>query len=677
MPRKRWARVPWGVERVVLSDVLPYELPVSLGNVGFGELLAKLDVRWDRNSVSSNWLGPSTPSMLSILLGGPVSVTKPATGKRVSFSDPRLSGDNDFPRARALSYNIGKNAGGVRTVAVMHPRTQMAVAEFYRRHTDSILYFTGRSPFSIRHPADVARYTVSRDGVFADVLDNSAVGVEQEDREYERLRSYFTYGGYSHIYKFHESAEVRRLERRFPRLVHVDVTRCFDSVYTHTISWVTNGVEDSKTRTRLTADTFGGRFDKLMQSANDLETHGILIGPEVSRIFAEIILQEVDVRVERVLRAGSRHLHHRRDYEIRRFVDDYFIFCSAEEDAKRIVTVLGDELKLFKMYLNDAKRKDELTPLASERSVAKYQLKNAIRKLVEVTRDDDAALLPRLVTSAEGLLLEYKGVLLATGLGHTDLANYALVELEFAFEHALNHWRTKASVVGAPTPVESDWIGLARFISSIVDVAAAIFAGGVSASHSVKLARIAHTALKFMAIVMMPQAIRAGVESKIASELVAHVRRGEHETDAPMHALVLLDALASMSEDGALGESSLRDLLNLGTVPPNAIALLTSLRYCGARSDLAALRSDLEQLAIEVAREALTSHSLDTGATILAAALLDSPFQSNKFKRQLSAALGLPGNPRPGGSSPWTRFFQWEIPDYYEALQRKRGGDVY
>ena len=679
MTRRRRANVPWGFERAVLSDVLPYELPVSFANARFAELLAKLSLDIGANEVRANWLGPATPAILSLIFGGEVKVAKPSSGKRVRFVDPRnFKGDQQFVRSRPLSFNIGKNAGGVRAIAMMHPRAQFAVADFYRRHGDTILYFTTRSSYSIRHPKDIARYTVARDGVFSKSLDKRATGVEQHDSDYEQLRSYFTYGGYSQSYKFHESAELRHLERRFARLVHVDVTRCFDSIYTHTISWVTNGIEHSKTMTKKTAQTFGGRFDKLMQSANDLETHGILIGSEVSRIFAEIILQEVDARVERELRENvQRPLLQRQDYEIRRFVDDYFIFCSSEENATRIVEVLGNQLKDFKLYLNDAKREDEATPLASKRSVGKYQIKQTINRLVQVHEGDEPGSLPRLVTSAEALLVEFKGALLSADLSHMELANYALVQIEFAFEHALDRWRQAVNAEETAPAIESDWVGLVRFISSIIDVAAAIFAGSVSASHSVKLARISHTALRFTELVNMPRSLRAGAESKIAEELKTFVRRPSETPTAPMHVLVLLDALASMGEVGALRDRELRDLLHMEISSPNAIALLVVLRHCGRRPDLAKLKADVEKQALGIAKGALNSTSLDTNATLLAAALLDSPFQSSRLKRELAKALGLPGNPRPGGSAPSVGFFEWEIPDYYEALQRKRGGDVY
>ena len=39
-------------------------------------------------------------------------------------------------------------------------------------------------------------------------------------------------------------------------------------------------------------------FDKFMQHVNYNETAGIAIGPEFSRIFAEIIFQSIDVKAE-------------------------------------------------------------------------------------------------------------------------------------------------------------------------------------------------------------------------------------------------------------------------------------------------------------------------------------------------------------------------------------------
>lgn len=74
--------------------------------------------------------------------------------------------------------------------------------------------------------------------------------------------------------------------------------------------------------------TFGGQFDILMQNLNYGETNGIIIGPEFSRIFAELILQRIDLNVMYYLRDNrdSKRLEFKTDYEIFRYVDDFFVF---------------------------------------------------------------------------------------------------------------------------------------------------------------------------------------------------------------------------------------------------------------------------------------------------------------------------------------------------------------
>src|SRR5690606_17626594 len=114
-----------------------------------------------------------------------------------------------------------------------------------------------------------------------------------------------------------------------------------------TISWalfnkaiIKDNIDDSR-------KTFGGEFDELMQKLNANETNGIVIGPEFSRIFAELILQQIDNDILNNLLssdANQPRLIHKRDYEIFRYVDDYFIFYNKEEDKERI-------LKEFKLCL--------------------------------------------------------------------------------------------------------------------------------------------------------------------------------------------------------------------------------------------------------------------------------------------------------------------------------------
>ena len=63
----------------------------------------------------------------------------------------------------------------------------------------------------------------------------------------------------------------------------MDIARCFYHIYTHTIAWAVKGKEQAKEL--IGKETFENAFDTLMQHANYNETNGIIVGPEISRIF--------------------------------------------------------------------------------------------------------------------------------------------------------------------------------------------------------------------------------------------------------------------------------------------------------------------------------------------------------------------------------------------------------
>ena len=177
----------------------------------------------------------------------------------------------------------------------------------------------------------VASHSYFSDKLFLNRFDKGYDAIETYEKEYENLRSFFVYKKYSNIYKFYESYEFHRNEQNFDKLLKLDISKCFDSIYTHSISWAHYGKSKVKQQFlepegRPTKGTFPDRFDQLMQMMNGRETNGIIIGPEVSRIFAELILTSIDRAVLRSAKASLNSNSHTKDFEICRYIDDYFIF---------------------------------------------------------------------------------------------------------------------------------------------------------------------------------------------------------------------------------------------------------------------------------------------------------------------------------------------------------------
>lgn len=183
------------------------------------------------------------------------------------------------------------------------------------------------------------------------------------------MASYFRLRRFNILAKFMDSTEIVDLERRYSHMLSLDISKCFYNIYTHSISWAVKTKAFAKSQ--LKAFTFEGEFDHLMQLANYNETNGIVVGPEISRIFAEIIFQAIDKSLHERLsatRLGDDAV------VVRRYVDDYFIFGNSDADIELVERTLAELLAEYKLYLNVEKRSVALRPFVSSISRLKREM---------------------------------------------------------------------------------------------------------------------------------------------------------------------------------------------------------------------------------------------------------------------------------------------------------------
>jgi hypothetical protein len=139
-----------------------------------------------------------------------------------------------------------------------------------------------------------------------------------------------------------------KLAMRFNYMLCTDITDCYGSVYTHTISWALRGKEEAKEH-RL--DSHIGNFiDKRIQSMSYGQTNGIPQGSELMNLIAEMILGYADMLLsEAIDKAGISNYH------ILRYRDDYRIFTSTPNDAEVIAKLLTEVLLGLNFRLNSSK----------------------------------------------------------------------------------------------------------------------------------------------------------------------------------------------------------------------------------------------------------------------------------------------------------------------------------
>lgn len=284
--------------------------------------------------------------------------------------------------SKPFNYDVQKGGGSLRKISLPHPAAQLKFADFYDSFDTFIESICARSKFSIRYPTRTGSYFYQSQfvgshepdpGELTDI-DPASFGTQRR-----WASSYFYYREFSHISKFYSSDDFRRLEQRYSKMMRLDISRCFESIYTHSLAWAVRGKEFSKISKGQFF--FESEFDRCMQNANWGETNGILIGPETSRIFAEIILQSIDVALDRSLKDAGINV------DVRRYVDDYYLFSNSEESLASAKRMLQAHASAFNLHLNDSKEKITSRPLISEISVARDQVARTVGNYVCLIRD--------------------------------------------------------------------------------------------------------------------------------------------------------------------------------------------------------------------------------------------------------------------------------------------------
>ena len=352
--------------------MLPFEVPITFSNRHLYSFILSCSINIESEKLCINKNNtPVNQEIVKLLFG--INSSKPfSSDGKVNF---KVGESDSIP----FGYRIVHNENDFRELNIIHPKNQLAVVDFYNTYRYLILYYSSISPFSIRKPYRIAKYTYFTDRIHLEKLaELSDDVIEQSDLEYENLKTFFAYKKYSNIYKFYESYQYHRCEKKFNRLFKFDISKCFDNIYTHSITWAL--LDKAVLKKYLTIskqnieNTFGDKFDVLMQKLNYNETNGIVIGPEFSRIFAELILQKIDVKAKNELEKEG--LSFKKDYEIFRYVDDYFVFFNDLTSKEKILTAFRLGLKEYKMYLNETKILDFNKPIITGITIAKGSPKN-------------------------------------------------------------------------------------------------------------------------------------------------------------------------------------------------------------------------------------------------------------------------------------------------------------
>lgn len=508
--------------RILLTELLPYEVPMLFSNEGFYSIITnkKYDKFFDK--------------------------IKNLSG--VNYGIP-------------FNYEIRKSIeGDTRTLSVIHPYCQFNFIELYEKYDLLMLHLCSKSPFSLRKISKVAKYYYSPDFVFdEDAHKNSDLETIELDTKY--IKSYFTYQPIDLIYKFYDRNEYQRLEQRFNFLMEFDVSKCFYNIYTHSVTWAVKDKESAKRNSGETS--FENRFDKIMQLANYNETNGIVVGPEVSRIFAEIILQQIDINVliklEEKYKFGI-------DFEIRRYVDDYFVFSNDEKILKFIKKTFQNELNFYKLYLNPNKGETKISPFITTIAVGKRELKHLLNGLyndliIETISDEE---------DNAGVVKSIKKVRSPYSISQNFIKDFQCIvkknnlTYDILSKDIIRFFKSKIVKILKDDKISKDKEVFQNFLLLVFDINFYAYSLNINSNTTFKLSQIIILVCKFLD--KKDEDLRHLMFSKILKEadfVLTNFQRKSKQNETNIETLNLLIALKKLGSSYLFSEKRLKEIFGI------------------------------------------------------------------------------------------------------------------
>ena len=682
MSRKKALSINFPVERVVLSDVLPYEVPIVFSNRYFYKFLCEHSIKFRGNKITWNNVDEVLDNLVKMVLGiQPAKIVRHVADNGVVISIVDLE-KTDVVHTVPFVFSTTHKQDQLRQLSLMHPKGQLLVVDFYDQFKDLMIYYTGQSEFSLRSPKRIAGCTYIDFRSQIERQDKSDALVEVDGESYENLKSFFVYERFSNVFKFYESREHLRSERDFRSLTKFDVSGCFDSIYTHSLAWAVYGKDFAKQNLRSILGSFPGRFDSLMQKLNHNETNGILIGPEVSRIFAEIILQAVDVEIAgKLLEKGYIH---NVDFKIYRYVDDYFVFYNDEEVCHQIKMTLQESLKLYKLSLNKGKEETLARPIITPISIAKKRISDLFDRTLTyeispVIRDGETLPRGEIYIGRSSLITDFKSVLATSGVNYGEILNYSLSVVERKVGSLIDAYKRVEKVSNVDKSFSKSMEALLGFVFFIYAVSPKV-------NTTIKLCRICQRVLSFYKsekIGLSYGALISQIIYERCRSVMDHNSDGKSAKIEVMYLLVLMRQLGRnyRVDESVLGYSFGFELLD-GQYQARSrldyFSIVTLFFYVENKSRYSLLRSALEKHVLERFRLKRDSLIGDSEMVHLALDLTACPFVSDEIKTSILQMYGLPANNLlriQKYSEYW--FTKWGDFDFSKELDAKVSQEVY
>jgi hypothetical protein len=259
---------------------------------------------------------------------------------------------------KPLKYSILKGTDTMREMSIVQPLSALNLFLFMECYQKDILdFFDEKHCFSIRyHKKSTDLFYKAKAKKVTQYFQRQSHRVGRG--VIQQTGNYFRISPFESINAFTGSRIWRMCNFKFKYYAKMDYKSCFDSIYTHAYTWIIerNVVDAKEAKNSHLFIT----IDRVLQNINGRSSNGLVVGPEFSRMIAEVLLQQIDREI--MLALSNDGIIHGKDYSAFRYVDDIFLFANEHEVIDKIIRkyrLIGER---YLLRLNELKLKKGDTP---------------------------------------------------------------------------------------------------------------------------------------------------------------------------------------------------------------------------------------------------------------------------------------------------------------------------
>lgn len=258
-----------------------------------------------------------------------------------------------------LKFNILKGTDSIRGLNLVQLLSAMNIYFFVECYQKELLdILSNNSCFSLRYHRKSSDLFYRRNS--KKIVDYFEKTSQKVDRAIlQQTGAYFKIYKFNSVSSFTNSRLWQQCNFKYHNFAKIDYKSCFDSIYTHAYKWcIEKDTVDSKEASNANLHIV---IDRVLQNINGRSSNGLIVGPEFSRMIAEVLLQEIDVEVKQNLTAQG--LNAGTDYRVFRYVDDIYIFSYTQAHTDLIIKTIEIAAQKYLLKFNEFKYLKANTPV--------------------------------------------------------------------------------------------------------------------------------------------------------------------------------------------------------------------------------------------------------------------------------------------------------------------------